>query len=484
MKRAMWAGAALAALAACAGAAAPEGSCEDAPGPGVFELYVLGDSTAAGYYAGTPPFPALVKEAFGGRIAGRPIELRSLARGRSTIFSQLEELERALACRRSSNSGALLVYAGHNDRAPEGSSSLLDRLEAAFERWPAVTKALRSASVRERLGRRHTDLGYRRHMRRTVRSAREAGLVPFVAVPVMNLSDMDPKLPRGTPLTRGAPLSEIERGLGLERRGRWAEAQAVYAALRPWGPWRRGTDQTRAYLEYRSAVCARAMGRREEALRRFWAAADLSSLDNFDRVATWQLEFLRGLAAEGAFVVDPWPDFERASPDGFVGDSLFVDGHHPNDAGTLLLADAFARELSRVLGEPVRRKLASRPPAAARGDRVRAEISAGRWYLSSSVGHALPESRLAKARARFRAASELAPGTFSPLLGTALVEAALRGGLYRTRRSADWTTRFFPAYGGNFDVPRKERPLLIERLREFGVSEDSLRRLAAASDDR
>ena len=98
-----------------------------------FDLYAVGDSTPGGaVYGRRLSFPFLVSRAFGGRVGELPIRLTVLAKPGDLIEGQRQAFERTLLCRNAARPGAVLVYAGHNDRLGPPSLPLIEEIKL---RW-------------------------------------------------------------------------------------------------------------------------------------------------------------------------------------------------------------------------------------------------------------------------------------------------------------------------------------------------------------
>jgi hypothetical protein len=397
-------------------------------GPGAgesFELYAVGDSTPAGIaYGEKLSFPSVAASAFDGRLTGRPIRLVNVARPGETIYAQAHRLESALRCRDRRNPGALVLYSGHNDFVDPG-EPLGDRLETSA---PSGSALLNEAFFfRHRRQGRRSERGWSFHLERVEALARSHGLHLIVALPAANLAGVDP---------------------GLYRE-----------------------DPASAYRTFELAARRRAEGRFDEARELYWRALDESTARGFGRASRRRLAALREFARRGgASVLDAVGLFESRSAHGLIDDALFIDGHHPNLAGTALLADALAEELGRRFGERPKRRFA-RGKAGWTGLPVSAAVEAsglvyaGRWFLAVSVGHLSPKDRLALAEDRFRRAGRLDPADYSGALGLCLVDVA--------RRGADLTAVLgkINFYGRRFELAPSDFADLVARLRAAGVAE-------------
>lgn len=454
-------------------------------GRGNFELYAVGDSTAWGVpYGVEANIAALVARRFGGRLGGRRIVVRVLAEPGATSTAQFFALRKALAYRDAAAPAAALVYCGHNDRA-------------AFDTPPAPAAARLLARLGRRsfvlgdlyvrLGKRrwlapHRDLAlFEEDLRAMLDASLESGAVPLLATAVSNQADVDPRLYPADGLTLAQTRELLDRGERLEAAGAPGAAAALYA-----GAAARSRDFA-PYAKFRLGRLSRARGRFADARRAFEEASDEDFADNFGRATRAQNEIVRRLAAErGLPAVDAVAAFRDASPHGLLGLSLFSDGHHPNMAGRLLLARAYARALSGYRREPEAPALdGERAAFAALGlderRRAAALVYSAKWWLCSAARQADPRLRLDMAERRFDEALALDPGD---------AEAWLGRGLLELERAAPWLSdedqrRWFRARGVDAFVTDDYRALsdravgeLLDKMRRAGVSARTLRRIA------
>lgn len=453
------------------------------PAAAGFDLYVVGDSTAAGEpYAPGITLAGLVSGMFGGRLAGGEIRVTDLSRPGESVYPQSMAFERALRGRRSGGPGAVLVYAGHNDAGREEGLAPFELLRESFlSRSVLLSEAFFYAEKYFPSLRARTRRAYALRLRRVVELSRGQGLTPVLATAVSNLADMDPGLAPERGLTAGEAVGVLRAGLALEEAGKRAEALAFYSVKAAEFPG------LRAYLQYRSAKCWQGLGRADKAGEAYAAAAATGARDNFGRAGEDQNAVVRALAAEyGVPLVDAARLFADRSPVGTPGAALFSDGHHPNMAGYLLLAGGYAAALSERYGEQVRRRYAG-PEDAFRAfsygaqERALALVYSGRWYFSAAAGHAYPFQRLSLAREAFGAALALAPGNFSALFGLGLTEAAARSGLLTDEAGLDWlgANGFF--YGTQYRLDAARLADALRRFSDAGVPPRLLAEIKAAA---
>jgi hypothetical protein len=103
--------------------------------------------------------------------------------------------------------------------------------------------------------------------------------------------------------------------------------------------------------------------------------------------------------ASGATLADSRALFEAAADHGLPGYELFVDAHHPNLRGNLLLAESFARQVARVLNNPILRHGLSETDIRRElgfSDRDLRDVYANRfiWFCGESSDRADPAPTL------------------------------------------------------------------------------------------
>jgi lysophospholipase L1-like esterase len=442
--------------------------------PHAFEIYAVGESTAAGVPYPPRTAPAyLVKKILGGTVDHRTIVVTVTARAGESIFPQAARFERAIRARRRDDPGVVLIYAGHNDAAYEESTPAFELLRERILYRSALLRDLFFLVEEHVPAWRVRTLGtYEYHLRRVVELARASGLTPILTTTVSNTADMDPWLSADGEAVLGP-------GEALEKRGEWAKALSLYRAAAVKRP------ELADYLRFKTARCLARLGRWDDAAPMFHASVEARIPDNFGRATSAQNEVVRRLSGEyGVPLVDAEALFATASPHGVPGDDLFIDGQHPDFRGYVLLAGEYARAVSAATGARVFEPMAWSPAlldalGVTKTEQALALVEAGRWYFSVASRHSHLGPRLDAAAARFRTALALDPTSFSARLGLELTAAARRPGFLD--RNSDWlgTHRLF--YGGAYDFRAEIRPDLLVRLRAEGAPEARLAALLAAT---
>ncbi len=460
--------------------------------PGVFDLYLVGESTMHGgpfdTDSGYSP-DQLISKMFDGRIGGRRIVPHVIAQGGESIYPQAFALEQALRGRDPRRPGAMLLYSGHNDAMYRSHDALLEAVKEDFIfRVPILSRLWFRGEKDGAVPRVRTLRGYEYHLGRIVAASRKAGLTPILTTVVGNVSDVDPGL-YATPDLPSAPdiVRLLEMGEKLETEGRFQRALDYYA-----GVGLRFPGLAR-YLHYPMARTREAAGDYAQARSGYWDAIDQEPREPdptmgqmaFLRARRPQNEAVRRVArSTGALLVDAVAEFDRRSPHGITGSELIIDGQHPTMEGHRILAEAYALALSKAFGEPLRRRFSSEEEALrALGygpqDVAKADEKSAVWMLSVSSMHLYPKSRLVLARRRFEEALAVDPGSPSILLGLAFVEAGLHG-YFQDAEDLKWFDSKGLFYSDKLAIPAAELPALLRELRVYGVSPGLLERVEDA----
>ncbi|MFI5349978.1 MAG: hypothetical protein ACHQ2Z_10575 [Elusimicrobiota bacterium] len=453
------------------------------PASDVFQLYVIGESTAVGV-----PFnphldiAAIVSRLFGGRIHGRRIEIVNIAVSGSTIYPQAIALERRARYRPRDVPGALFIYSGHNDsvvwnqvsrgRAAAWCAVLLRRS------WLLTDILLRAERAGVFVGPRSLAT-YSENMRRAVDIGREAGLIPVVSTVIGNVVDIEPALRKPPDMTWKQLLRTLAQGDRLEKAHRFSDAADYYQSLKR----RKGAPS--AYLNYRTAQCYRRLGDFATARRLFWGVIDSGSNWNFGRATEAQNDLVRALARErSAFLVDAVKIFASRSEHGLIGTQWFMDGQHPNLEGYLLLSKGYARELSRAVNQPLSGTVVSADELArlfhlGPAEMIDAHLSSGQWALAVSREHADPRERLRMARWNFESVLALDPRNTPAWLGLAVADAARKSGVLVDKNELAWLDHYqLIAYAETYSFSKEELREIIGHFRLAGVSPRILRGIA------
>jgi tetratricopeptide (TPR) repeat protein len=360
-----------------------------------FTIYAVGESTSFGEPFGPKiSFPRIVSRMFDDRLQGRPIKVVNLAQPGCITEDQYWRLYRELFLR-PRRDGVVLIYAGINEGWRDHPPSVWRRL-AAHSILLSKASWMRACATGQ-----GWPLDYEGRLTRLIALARSYGFPVVVSTLVGNVRDFSPTI-GGQEI--GA--AELSRRLGQARReeakGGWDAAAGIYAGMLRKSPRDSGLLHRRAYAEFRS-------GRYADARRHFWEAIDLGETlrptDDQDQAIR------RAAQRTGAILTDSRAAFEAASDHGLPGYDLFMDAHHPNLKGYLLLAEGFAGQISRLYGAPVARRLSesglSREFGFTREDERDAYATRFMWFCGESSHNADHDEALRRARHYLECAERL-----------------------------------------------------------------------------
>ena len=449
---------------------------------GVFELYGVGESTAAGEpYGPAMSLANLVNHELGERADGRRVNVIDLSRRGESVFPQAAAFGQKLRLRDRRVPGAVLIYTGHNDDGVPRAPSIKERIEEffVFRSWlftdllfyaekymPALRPALRIQSLR----------WYELNMRRLADMSLASGLVPVLSTVVGNRADMGPALGLDSKLEEKEACAILREGWALEAAGRYARAIRFYA------------DQVglvlrlRPFLEFRLGRCESRLGRYRAAERLFRGLRNRQFNDYYHCATDWQNDYLRALTRiENVPLVDAAAIFREHSPHGLIGNNLFSDGHHPNAAGYVLLANAFSEKLAKRFPETSYQPFESpsdlfRQLGLSKEARAAALRDAGRWFLSVSADHYAPSERVDLARRRFSRALSLDPDDCSGWIGLGLATAAQSCAFMTDPANLDFLRRFHLGYS-EYRPSRTDLLGILEKLRASGVPRHITRKI-------
>ncbi|MEW6273119.1 MAG: SGNH/GDSL hydrolase family protein [Thermodesulfobacteriota bacterium] len=351
--------------------------------PGSFRVFVVGESSAAGVpYSVWYAFSTFLEQRLRAQLPELQVQVVNAAvsgYASRRILAVVEELARY-------QPDLLIVYAGHNELGERRYYAHLVEMDPRLFRlweWLAQTRLYAVASQMPIIGVKHEPPRFdfrdlensfqmfavlsrnalgayptarevawgEEHYRLNVEKMVEA--MQAVGVPVMLVT-------LGQDFADWAPGVSVHRpDLTEQDRRAFDDLVAQGDRLAPTdcpgaiAAYRRAllVDDAYADLHYRIATCERRSGKFAAARDAYRRASDLDRVPH--GAPSSYNDVLRDIARRyGTMLADADRMFEQASPDGLVGQSLFVDFVHPNVHGHVLLARFLAEEMRRA-GLPV-----------------------------------------------------------------------------------------------------------------------------------
>jgi len=446
------------------------------PAEPVFDLIGVGASTMNGFpFEPRISIPAVVAIMLDERVDDRRIVVQNLARDGHPIYGQYPILAQTVAYRDPKTPGAVIIYAGHNEgdlrrRTPVSAAWHPDLFER-LGRYSFVARALRLQLVAAHVIRRPRDiLAYEYYLRRTIETAREAGLLPILSTVAGNLSGVEPNL-------ETSDVHAVEEAMAVvERQRKDGDCAGIEASCTEKAE---AGDDLAPLLCYQAGKCREAAGETANADELYQTALDLDPRNVFGRATRAQNSIIHRLGAEYRIpVVDAVTLLAQESPSGLLGNDLFGDGQHPTLASMLLISRAYAEAIASAFSTTVpRQSLTPQETLAEFGFtpelQARSYVLTASWLIASAAHHPWPYDRLNLAETRLRSALDIAPDDFTAWFDLAVVQAARAGFLRQPdvlEQLGNWSVFYRPVAC----VPHEEVAPMVERFRAAGVKEETL----------
>jgi tetratricopeptide (TPR) repeat protein len=343
---------------------------------GTYRIFVLGGSSAYGYPFGhNGSLSKFLLQRLQAHFPEKRLEIVNLAMPAINSFSLLDMLAEALQQRPD----ALVIYAGHNEyygALGVGSTESLGQSRAMIrlylklqnfrtflflrrqienlKRWFAKKSAnaeADGATLMERMvGNKTIPFGsttyhrgvefFRQNLRELGQRAQEQSVPVYFCTLVSNLRDQAPFVSLASGEIDSVRLrTEMQKGRELEKTGAFAEALAIYQKL---------AEQEKVYAElyYRLGKCCEALQRVNEAQEFYQHARDLDAL-RFRAPTVFNTVIHEVAAATDNPLVQVDSAFAGASPQGLMGNNLFLEHLHPNLQGYFMMAREIAMAMQR-----------------------------------------------------------------------------------------------------------------------------------------
>lgn len=443
---------------------------------GVFELFIVGGSSAEGVPYQPLNMAVIVAEMLGGRVGDRPIVVHRIALSGESTYTQAVALRRALRGRDDEVPGAVLIYAGHNEAIPPGpegadvGGALAGAERLLFRHTHLYSDVLFAA--RRALNRPppYSLAQYEFFLGELADMSRDAGLVPIMSTVSGNIGGIEPG-PSQVDRAEEAAVGDVRVRLdALEAAGSWEEA------LRVCDEALAGPLAGSALIAYWRGLALQALERYGEADEAFWEIIDRDPSETFHRATRPQNALVPQVAeAHGALFVDGLARLRERAPNGIIGDELFADGHHGMLDAYLIIAEGFAEALSEATGAPIVRRFGGEEEffAATEWEPLPAHmLRAAAWLVAVSAYHPRPERRMRLAEERVQSALALDAEDFAAWLLLGLAQGARREGLLRdeevVRMLGDWGIY----YRADFELTREQVETLLGVLGRFGADEE------------
>ncbi len=344
---------------------------------GTYRIFVLGGSSAYGYpYGHNGSLSKFLLQRLQAYFPEKRLEVVNLAMPAINSFSLLDMLDEALQQRPD----ALVIYAGHNEyygALGVGSTESLGQSRAMIrlylklqnfrtflflrrqienlKRWfakkPANAEADGATLMERMVGNKAIPFGsmtynrgvefFQQNLREFCKRAHEQRVPVYFCTLVSNLRDQAPFVSLASGQIDSVLLrTAMQKGRELEKTGAFAEALAIYQRL---------AEQEKAYAElyYRLGKCCEALQRVDEAQKFYQQARDLDAL-RFRAPAIFNTVISEVAAETDNPLVQVDSAFVSASPQGLMGNNLFLEHLHPNLQGYFMMAREIAQAMQRA----------------------------------------------------------------------------------------------------------------------------------------
>ena len=301
-----------------------------------YRIFVLGGSTAAGFpYGNNVMFSRILNRRLADSFPGRHIEIMNTAMTAINSYALLDFMDEILA----QKPDAILIYAGHNEFY--GAMGVASMESLGKNRWMVntllkLTRYRTFLLVRDFVG----------QIRRWIENKVSEGTTTKHAETLMERIVADQTIGYGSSMYESGKRQFEENLRAIYKKAKDHGVPVLISELvsnvRDQSPFvsNATNNQPSAMEVYRLAQSLEAEKKYEDAKREYEQAKDLDELrfrapEEFNKI-------IHRVAAEFSSPVVPMKSyFEKASPNGLVGDNLIIDHLHPNIAGYFLMADAF-----------------------------------------------------------------------------------------------------------------------------------------------
>ena len=327
-----------------------------------FYIYVIGESTSWGVPFGNKiSFPKIVSYMFDNKIHNKYIKIINLAIGGRNIEYEYWKLFNELLIRPNSD-GILLIYAGINDAV-----GINSKPDPTFGRWRFMQTSIILSKLQYLLegmicdneggtsnnflfnffGLKNSLGKYEYRLRKIITLTKSYNLKVVISTLVGNIAQFNPQ--DNSVCTSEGALKLFNLARSFEDQGEFKTAMGIYENIVE----KFNTRPLQIY--HHLGKCYEGLQIYDKAREYYWKAIDAGDPA---RPNHWRNKAIIDLAKEyNIGLVDALKIFEDNSPYGLIGYNLFVDAHHPNLEGYILLGSGFTKEMEKLLGEKAERQI-------------------------------------------------------------------------------------------------------------------------------
>jgi tetratricopeptide (TPR) repeat protein len=301
-----------------------------------YRIFVLGGSTAAGFpYGNNVMFSRILNHRLADVFPERHIEIMNIAMSAINSYALLDYMDEILA----REPDAILIYAGHNEfygALGVASMESLGKYRWMVNTFLKFTRFRTFLLVRDFVG----------QIRRWIENMDNEGTANVYTETLMERIVADQTISYGSRLYELGKQQFEENLRAIYKKAKDHGVPVLISELvsnvRDQAPFvSQASNNLPSAMEiYKLAQSLEAEKKYTDAERTYERAKDLDELrfrapEEFNKI-------IYSVAAEFSEPVVPMESyFEKASPNGLVGDNLMTDHLHPNISGYFLMADAF-----------------------------------------------------------------------------------------------------------------------------------------------
>lgn len=311
--------------------------------PNRMYLYVLGESTAEGVQYQEKISPArLVSFQFNDSLQGKPIEILEIAESGTTIeYNYFEFLFETLF--RPHRNALVLIYSGINE-------GIANSTDPDFKSWEQKQHSIVLSKLNYMFGRyANSPAKYQYRYEQVIALAQKHHYKTVVSQLVGNICGYDPEVYAQDIILQKEQRQALDTAELFFEEKKYVEAEQGYRAVLT----KAGYEHP--FLLYRIACCKEKTQQYDSAKIYFDRLPEISGYIGY---AHWKNEILSEVANQkDVALAKTFDRFVDSSEHGLVGYNLINDAHHPNLRGYCIMSREYAREISVLYHEPIKRAI-------------------------------------------------------------------------------------------------------------------------------
>jgi len=414
-----------------------------------FNIYYFGESTIVGEpYAPRMTIPALTSYLLDNQVSGKPIRYINMAVQGADFQYSLNCLQIVLKNKNIFKPSLVVIYAGHNEFLQDATDygfiklhfKYNNRLKGLLRRSLLLRKIVQMCGGKRQgytleIDQRHffdeplfSEKNYKQvidkyktEILQAVDMTQRQEVPCILSTVAGNYADFEPNrsVYYGNPKDQNKFKTLADQGDSLQRAGNYRNAALVYnQAL--------AIDARFAEIHYRLGKCYHAMGEMDKARHEYEQAVEYDRMPI--RATPTQNEFIRKIPENKMLCIADAVEYLRQRDDArLLGDSLMIDGHHPNLKGYILLSSFFAGKIRQISKDTRNVNFISEDIATLLFKLDKKAwfdiyVSRGNWFYKTATIRYDPHERIQKARSFFLKAFSIDSSQSDATVGLALCD--------------------------------------------------------------